>query len=546
MPSSERVRAEVDGAGRRAARGVAPDPRPSRARLRGALRPRPADRRSRGRGADGRAAAPTGSRPRSSPGPATEGPTIAVLCEYDALPGIGHACGHNIIATAGLGAGLAAAALADEAGRRVLVLGTPAEEGGGGKVLHGRAGAFDGVDAAMMVHPAAGRPARAMDAIAMPAGLRRVPRARRPTRPRSRTGAATRSTRPCSATSTSPPCASTSAPPSGSTASSPRRATSPTSSPTTRGPVVRAVRHASRTLEPLKDRVLACLEAGARRRRLRRWRRDVAYPAYADMLDNAPMLDLYRPTPRGSAARSSTPTRNRAVVGSTDMGNVSYRVPSIHPMIRVAPRTCPSTRPSSPSCRGRRAGRPGRARRGQGDGHDGGRPVAAAGRPRRRAAPSSRRPWRESADGARRSAAGGPTAAVGSPPLSLRGAVTALRRRGVHARRGRRPPARTSPTSTGRCSPWSTCPRWSRAPCSPATPGRRRACAGCSSTSSSASSTSPATPPSTPPSACAGPRSSTTGSSSSTATTRSPSSAACTSRASRRPTCSPRSSSGAG
>src|SRR3982751_2760630 len=84
----------------------------------------------------------------------TEGPTIAVLCEYDALPGIGHGCGHNIIATAGLGAGLAAATLAEEAGGRVVVLGTPAEEGGGGKVYMGEAGAFEGVDAALMVHPA--------------------------------------------------------------------------------------------------------------------------------------------------------------------------------------------------------------------------------------------------------------------------------------------------------------------------------------------------------------------------------------------------------
>src|SRR5437870_2362285 len=84
----------------------------------------------------------------------SDGATIAVLCEYDALPGIGHACGHNIIAGAGLGAGLAAAALADEAGGRVVVMGTPAEEGGGGKVLMAEAGAFEGVDAAMMVHPA--------------------------------------------------------------------------------------------------------------------------------------------------------------------------------------------------------------------------------------------------------------------------------------------------------------------------------------------------------------------------------------------------------
>src|SRR5690606_28630991 len=82
------------------------------------------------------------------------GPTVAVLCEYDALPGIGHACGHNIIAAAGLGAGLAAAALAGELGGRVLVVGTPAEEGGGGKVRLLEAGTFEEVDAALMVHPA--------------------------------------------------------------------------------------------------------------------------------------------------------------------------------------------------------------------------------------------------------------------------------------------------------------------------------------------------------------------------------------------------------
>src|SRR5437879_3208557 len=84
----------------------------------------------------------------------SEGPEIAVCLEYDALPGVGHACGHNIIATAGLGASLAAAALADEAGGRVRNLGTPAEEGGAGKVYMANAGAFDGVDVALMIHPA--------------------------------------------------------------------------------------------------------------------------------------------------------------------------------------------------------------------------------------------------------------------------------------------------------------------------------------------------------------------------------------------------------
>src|SRR6478736_3156534 len=94
------------------------------------------------------------------------GPTVAVLLEYDALPGIGHACGHNIIAAAGLGAGLAAAALADELGGRVIVLGTPAEEGGGGKVFLAERGALDGVDAALMVHPS-GLDLATMDAIAI-------------------------------------------------------------------------------------------------------------------------------------------------------------------------------------------------------------------------------------------------------------------------------------------------------------------------------------------------------------------------------------------
>jgi len=82
-----------------------------------------------------------------------DGPTIAILCEYDALPEIGHACGHNVIATAGVGAGAALAAVRDRLPMgRIHVVGTPAEEGGGGKLRLIRAGMFRGVDAAMMVH----------------------------------------------------------------------------------------------------------------------------------------------------------------------------------------------------------------------------------------------------------------------------------------------------------------------------------------------------------------------------------------------------------
>src|SRR6202034_1897700 len=67
---------------------------------------------------------------------------IAVCAEYDALPEVGHACGHNIIAAAAVGAGLALAAVADDIGIQVRVLGTPAEEGGGGKILMLNRGAF--------------------------------------------------------------------------------------------------------------------------------------------------------------------------------------------------------------------------------------------------------------------------------------------------------------------------------------------------------------------------------------------------------------------
>jgi amidohydrolase len=79
---------------------------------------------------------------------------LAICAEYDALPGIGHACGHNIIASAAVGAALALAPLVDDLGITLHLVGTPAEEGGGGKVYLLERGAFDGVHAAMMVHPA--------------------------------------------------------------------------------------------------------------------------------------------------------------------------------------------------------------------------------------------------------------------------------------------------------------------------------------------------------------------------------------------------------
>ena len=80
---------------------------------------------------------------------------VGVCAEYDALPEIGHACGHNVIAASGVGAGLALAAVADDLDLTVTVLGTPAEEHGGGKALMLEAGLFDDLACAVMVHPGA-------------------------------------------------------------------------------------------------------------------------------------------------------------------------------------------------------------------------------------------------------------------------------------------------------------------------------------------------------------------------------------------------------
>jgi len=81
------------------------------------------------------------------------GPSIAFLSEYDALRGLGHGCGHNLIATASVGAGIALADALDRFPGRIQVIGTPAEEGGGGKIRLIRGGLFQEVDAAMMFHP---------------------------------------------------------------------------------------------------------------------------------------------------------------------------------------------------------------------------------------------------------------------------------------------------------------------------------------------------------------------------------------------------------
>ena len=97
------------------------------------------------------------------PGGQGDGPTVALLAEYDALPGIGHGCGHNLIAMSNLGAGLGVKATLQSLPGRLMVLGTPAEEGGGGKIRLLDAGVFKDVDVVLSSHPSSNRTILPMD-----------------------------------------------------------------------------------------------------------------------------------------------------------------------------------------------------------------------------------------------------------------------------------------------------------------------------------------------------------------------------------------------
>lgn len=263
-----------------------------------------------------------------------DGPTIGIFCEYDALPEIGHACGHNVIGSAGLGAGLAAATVAEELGGRVVVLGSPAEEGGGGKVFMAERGILDDIDAAMMIHPADGD-LKAMNVIAIQQvhvqyhgqaahaaafphkgrnaldaavlGYMNVAALRQHIRPSERihgifTDAGDR----------------------------------PNIVPQYAAAEWYVRSPTLRLLQGLKERVLSCLEAGATATGCTM---DHAWldPAYADMIDNPVLVDLFTTNAERTGRHLADPSVAANVVGSTDMGNVSYVVPSIHPMLAVAP-----------------------------------------------------------------------------------------------------------------------------------------------------------------------------------------------------------------
>ena len=264
-----------------------------------------------------------------------DGPTAAILAEYDALPGIGHACGHNIIATSALGATLGLKSVAAQLPGKIRLIGTPAEEKGGGKELMARAGAFDGVDAAMMIHPAgvnlASMPCicvaeveviyhgKSSHASAMPhkginaldgllLAYQAISNLRQHIRPTERIhGIITEG------------------------GAAPNIVPDKTAGQF----YVRAANE--KDLSKLKPRVQACFEAGAKGSGCEvevNW----ANVDYLDLNTNWPLADRFQAHAE-TVGREFVPY-DQALgfgAGSTDMGNVSHRVPSIHPMLAVAP-----------------------------------------------------------------------------------------------------------------------------------------------------------------------------------------------------------------
>lgn len=263
------------------------------------------------------------------------GATVCVMSEYDALPDIGHGCGHNVIAAAGLGAAIGLAAVAHAAGGRLRYLGTPAEEGGGGKLVMARNGALEGVDIAMMVH-SADADLTSIDAIALQQ-LRveyfgeAAHAAAAPEKGRNALDAAVLGYMAVAAL---------------------RQHILPTERVhgifTKAGEKPNIVPREAEmewyvrsdtvtTLSQLKPRVLAALQSGASACGCGFAHEWVDTP-YADMVTNNNLSAMYVSNAQQLGRAVTIPGANgRRVVGSTDMGNISHLVPSIHPMISSAP-----------------------------------------------------------------------------------------------------------------------------------------------------------------------------------------------------------------
>lgn len=258
--------------------------------------------------------------------------TLGVCAEYDALPVIGHACGHNVIAAAAVGTALALDGLAQDFGLTVRLLGTPAEEGGGGKILMLERGAFDGVHGAMMVHPAPAE-SRQMQALARArfearyqghaAHASMFPEEGRNAADavvvaQVAVGLLRQHLRPgeqvhgiVTASGDAPQVI-------------PERAAATY--------LARAPR--SDRLDDLLRRLYACFEAGAVATQTELTIDETAL-RYTDFRPHAAMTDSYVRNARAVGRRFGRRAGQRQFGGSTDMGNISQAMPAIHPLIGI-------------------------------------------------------------------------------------------------------------------------------------------------------------------------------------------------------------------
>ncbi|MGH9079183.1 MAG: M20 family metallopeptidase [Acidimicrobiales bacterium] len=276
----------------------------------------------------------TAGMPTAFSAEAGSGPMVVAVCaEYDALPGVGHACGHNIIAGSAAAAGLGLARVADDLGITVRVLGSPAEEGGGGKITMLEEGVFDGVHAAMMIHPwpvdrlegtclavshfdvtftgkgahASAAPFEGVNAgDAMILAQVAIGLLRQQLRPGDQVhGVVTDGGQAANII------------PDSTTGRFMCRSTSMTG------------------LVELEPRVMACFDAGAVATGCRLERADLA-PVYSHMESDRGLLDLYRVNAEALGRRfDADDDGSPRPTFSTDMANVSLAVPTIHPLVAI-------------------------------------------------------------------------------------------------------------------------------------------------------------------------------------------------------------------
>ncbi|MBA3435773.1 MAG: M20 family metallopeptidase [Chloroflexi bacterium] len=256
---------------------------------------------------------------------------VAIVAEYDALPGVGHACGHNIICAAAMGAALGLAAVAGELGLKVSLIGTPAEEGGGGKITLLEEGAFAGVHAAMMVHPA---PLDTLDPLILAAQTLEIAYTGREAHA---AGAPEMGINAADAFVVAqvgigllrqhlPPLTRVHG-----IVDKGGEAPNIVPAHTSGRFMVRA--RTTDELEALRDRVVACFEAGATATGARLEVRPRV--RYAHMEQDAEILERYRLNAEALGRRFYPFAESGLGPVSTDMGDVSLALPSIHPMIGI-------------------------------------------------------------------------------------------------------------------------------------------------------------------------------------------------------------------